>query len=234
MKTIDSTAPSTAVWESLNTAPKHNEAVDGHPDYLWDQESMLLTVFNYLDTGNKGYLVMEDIYPLAHDLYVHSLLKFTVFWCIVKKKRWNYFPSLFEKVSKAHKNNSYFISESLFNYNVPTPPPPVLKESSATTNGSKQGNKNVILAPLQSSQMSVVSGTSANTPSLTYADWIAAAEALAKETKIRAKYIRTVEEHARINSAKGRANFRPNDDEEVQREHYMSRVLSVGKHLSIL
>jgi hypothetical protein len=75
----------------------YNDDLEGHRLYKWDQEAMIQIAFNLLDKGNKGYLLKEDLLPISHDLQIHDLLKYTVFWSIIKKREWFIFDKLFEQ-----------------------------------------------------------------------------------------------------------------------------------------
>ncbi len=162
-ESIGGTGQSTAaIWESIQQQQSaHDGAVDGHAEFKWDQEEMLLAVFNMLDGGSKGYLVLEDVLHIASSKEVHDILKYTVFWAVVKRKNWAFFEKMFEKAAVAHKNNHYFISESLFNY---SPSPPPVPTPVSYTNNNKQ-----VLAPLgkQPSQSSI--NSTGSTVSLTSA-----------------------------------------------------------------
>jgi hypothetical protein len=75
----------------------YNDDLEGHRLYKWDQEVMIQTAFNLLDKGNKGYLLKEDLLPISCDLQIHDLLKYTVFWSVIKKREWFIFDKLFEQ-----------------------------------------------------------------------------------------------------------------------------------------
>jgi hypothetical protein len=92
--------------------PVYNDALEGHQLYKWDQEMMIQLTFNMLDNGNKGYLSKEDISIISYDTTVHDLLKYTVFWSIIKRREWNIFEELFastnetnQQIGAANNNN---------------------------------------------------------------------------------------------------------------------------------
>lgn len=78
----------------VRSKPKHVAAIEGHPTYHWDQESILRAVFEKL-SNNSGILRDRDITNISSSPKVLELLKCTVFSSYVKKKYWDVFLGIF-------------------------------------------------------------------------------------------------------------------------------------------
>ncbi len=85
----------------MTTGPKHNAALDGHVLHKWDTEALLKMIFNKLDEGKKGYLVVDDLVRIANNEGIQELMVFTVFGSWVKKKQWRKFLMLCENIDVA-------------------------------------------------------------------------------------------------------------------------------------
>ena len=69
-------------------------ALDGHPQYKWDQEVVLKLVFRKLDARRQGFLGIEDLTLLAQNTHLQELLRYTVFGFWVKKRMWKKFVNI--------------------------------------------------------------------------------------------------------------------------------------------
>ena len=71
-----------------------------------DQELLLQLAFAQLDVGRKGGITMEEIGQISNNIYIHSLLKYTMFWSFVKKRQWGFFTAMFESNANPFSQSS--------------------------------------------------------------------------------------------------------------------------------
>lgn len=102
---LKSTAPEIATLSTEDllkamepTHKIHNPKVDGHPQFKWDQEIILKTVFRKLDSRRRGFVTLEDVGQIAQNVPIQELLAFTVFGAWVKKRSWKKFVALCDSV----------------------------------------------------------------------------------------------------------------------------------------
>ena len=80
----------------VGQGPSHNEELDGHPVYKWDQEMILRAAFTAMDVEQKGKLILSDFINSLNTEAVVYLLRFTVFGAWVKLRQWHMFETIFE------------------------------------------------------------------------------------------------------------------------------------------
>jgi Ca2+-binding EF-hand superfamily protein len=192
---------------------KHIESIHGHVDYKWDQQLMLHIIFSLLDKGNKGYLTLSDMYTIANNTIIHSILRFTVLWSYVKKKKWDFFYSLFEyKVVEKQASNLVSLQQSTL--------------SSATSS-----------VPIQQARKHFerhkITKKSLDQVTLKLADWMNSIEFICTEKKKILRHIRLHDEHLEIcrNIDKGsfaKAGHNLINDFLPERDCARSRQIAVG------
>lgn len=199
--------------------------IDGHPLFKWDQIQLLQAVFSLLDTNKKNYLTEEELCGLtSNSNNVHSLLKYTVFWAPLKKKKWSFFESLLQNDTDATIESR---SNSL----------PVLKR------GLSKGPK--------SSEKHLFSGEQTFKRVSTFAVWETAANQLCQQTNVSLRHIRSHEQHEDVirsiygksgTTSKGTTmngstaaikpiaavSSAPQLRLPLEREYYLSRKINIG------
>lgn len=240
-----------------------SDALEGHPKLQWDQEAILYASFQALDSGSKGYLTREDISRVSWDPVIHSFLKYTVYWSVIKKREWSIFDLMFleEQPEVAPHLNPLF------------PPPPSAPSSSHPSRSGRDGSWLVSqtsshsLPPLgeltgnnrpstrgstlsnnNASRTGVQSGMNMRPPNtVSYTIWLETAILLSRENFIHVKYIRTQAEHEKLCSLRYQthniaskagpqfnAETYDNDNFGMIRDFRVMRQLSVGDCVWVL
>jgi hypothetical protein len=201
------------------------DEIDGHPVYKWDQEMILQMVFSTLDKGGKGYLTIDDISAIANNKIIHGLLRFTVFWTFIKKKKWDFFITLFD--DETNKGLAAAVSLS-------SAPAAAV---SAVSDHSRS-NKQALLVPLVNRadgttlREHVAAGSGARNAGSAAAvlycgTWLAAAARIAVCGGVQARHIRSDIEHTEI-VRNGKRRCASGSMSIPEREFWLARHLVTG------